>query len=145
MSRELIDSFKAFYADQKATDLTRLEEVYADRIRFRDPVHTISGIASLRDYMAAMYDNLTECRFEYLDELIGEQSAYIKWHMMFRHPRFNNRLITVRGITHVQFDEKIFFQEDVYDMGELVFEHLPILGGIIRWIKKRMAGLGQGA
>lgn len=145
MSKNLIELFKQFYADHEAMDLTSLEDVYAQNVVFRDPLHTIRGLPALRDYLAGMYENITECRFEYLDELVGESSAYIKWRMHFRHPKFKNKPITVRGISQIQFEEKIVFHEDVYDLGELIYDHVPVLGGATRWLKAKLAQGNQAA
>lgn len=141
----LISEFKKFYVNHNATDLTRLEEVYAESIVFRDPIHSIRGLPALRDYLAAMYENITECQFEYLDELVGEHSAYIKWNMHFRHPKFKNKPITVRGVSQIQFDQRITYHEDIYDLGELLYEHVPVLGGATRWIKGRLTHNGHAA
>ena len=135
---QVVSVFKGFYAHKEAMDLTRLEDIYSENIVFRDPLHGIRSIAALRDYLAAMYENLTECRFEYLDELIGVDSAYIKWNMHFRHPRFNNRLNTVRGVSQIQFNDRVIFHEDIYDLGELIYQHVPLLGGATRWLKRRI-------
>jgi hypothetical protein len=90
--------------------------------------------------MANLCANITECRFEYLDEAASEKSAYIKWIMNFRHPKFGNRLISVRGVSHIQFNQQgIYFHEDFYDMGAMVYEQVPILGKIVVWIKKQLA------
>jgi hypothetical protein len=82
---------------------------------------------------------LSECRIEYLDEIIGDRSAYVKWVMHYRHPRLGNRLISVRGVSHLKFSDKIDFQEDFYDMGAMLYEQLPLLGNVTRWLKLRLA------
>lgn len=145
MSKTLIEQFKQFYADDSAVNLARLDDIYADEVVFRDPLHMVRGLPALRDYLAAMYENVTECRFEYLDELIGDDSAYVKWRMYFRHPKFGNKPICVRGVSQVQFKSKIVYHEDVYDLGELIYEHVPLLGGATRWLKSRIAQGGQAA
>lgn len=135
----LIDEFKAFFRNLHQADLNGLEALYTPNIIFKDPVQEIRGRAQLQDYTASLCTNVTECRFEYLDELIAERSAYIKWIMHYRHPKLGKGLISVRGMTHVQFDEKgIYFHEDSYDLGALVYEQLPLLGVITRWLKRRM-------
>ena len=136
----MFSEFKTFYRDLHKSDLSRLDTVYTDDVIFKDPIHQIKGITPLQDYMAGLCLELTECRFEYLDELASDTSAYIKWVMHFRHPRFNNRPIQVRGMTHIQFDHRgIHYHEDIYDMGSMLYEQLPILGAVIRWLKQRLA------
>ena len=76
---------------------------------------------------------------ELLDEVIGEKTAYVKWVMHFRHPRLGNRLISVRGVSHLKYGEKIEYHEDFYDMGAMLYEQLPVLGNVTRWLKLRLA------
>jgi esterase/lipase superfamily enzyme len=135
----IVEKFKEFYQNKNATDLSKIDELYSDEIVFRDPIHQIRGLAALHDYMDDMYVNLSECRFEYLDQLVSVNSAYIKWNMHYRHPKFGNRLITVRGVSQINFDTSITFHEDIYDMGELIYEHVPLLGRVVRCLKHRLA------
>ena len=98
------------------------------------------GLVELEDYFTSMCADLSDCRFEYLDEVVGERSAYIKWMMHFKHPRLGNRLISVRGVSHLKLGEKIEYHEDFYDMGAMLYDQLPLLGNVTRWLKMRLAG-----
>ena len=136
---ELLNDFKKLYQNLNESSIARLDQVYTQEVKFKDPVHDIEGIVALQDYLSAQCEGITQCRFEYLDELVGDNSAYIKWIMRFRHTKLSNRLISVRGVSHIHFDEKIDFHEDLYDMGALLYEQVPLLGGITRWLKARLA------
>lgn len=137
---DILESLKRAYADMRRMDLAGLDRLYADDVIFRDPVTTIRGLPALQDYLAASVSDVPECRFEYLDQLSDAGSAYLKWIMHFRHPRLaGGEMIHVRGISHLQFNERIYFHEDSYDMGQLLYEHVPLLGGLNRWLKSRIA------
>ena len=138
-NKNLIAVFKRFFSDLQKAELSELGKIYADDIMFMDPVHKIRGLVELEDYFNSICADLSECRFEYLDELIVENSAYVKWIMHFRHPKLGKRLISVRGVSHLQFDEKISFHEDFYDMGAMLYEQLPLLGNVTRWLRLRLA------
>jgi hypothetical protein len=140
MAPSIIDSFKNTYRDLCAMDISRLDEVYSQQVVFRDPVHEIRGLALMQDYLAATMLNVSECRFEFLDQLHNEQTAYLKWNMHFRHPKLSaGKLLTVRGISQIQYDQRIFYHEDSFDMGQMVYEHIPVMGSLTRWLKTRMA------
>lgn len=137
-SNLLLNDFKQLYQNLDDTSISRLDQVYAPGVTFKDPVHDIEGLVALQDYLSAQSEGLTECRFEYLDELIGDNSAYIKWIMRFRHAKLGNRLISVRGVSHIHFSDKIDFHEDLYDMGALLYEQIPLVGTVTRWLKARL-------
>ena len=135
----LIERFKAFFKALHESDLSRLRSLYSDNIVFKDPVHEIRGLVELEDYFTSMCSDLTDCRFEYLDELVTDDAAYIKWMMHFKHPRLGNRLIHVRGVSHLEISDRIEFHEDFYDMGAMLYEQLPLLGNVTRWLRLRLA------
>ena len=62
--------------------------------------------------------------------------------MSFATPRLNaGETIHVDGITLLKVrDDAIFFHQDYYDLGQMVYEHVPILKFIINKIKAGMRG-----
>ena len=149
---ELIERFKSIYSRLDNTKAAcgkipanskqvLLDEVYSENVTFKDPVHQIEGLSAYRRYMDNMYSNVVGCEFTYHEHWIGENSASIKWDMLFRHRKLGNgKLITVRGITHVRFTDRIDYHEDVFDVGAMLYEHIPLLGRILLKIKARLAG-----
>ena len=135
----VVERFKDYFRVLHESDLSDLRNIYSDRIVFKDPVHEIRGLSDLEGYFTSMCADLSECRFEYLDELVSDSSAYIKWTMHFKHPRLGNRLISVRGVSHLQISGKIDYHEDFYDMGAMLYEELPLLGTVTRWLRLRLA------
>lgn len=138
MNTPLINAFKAFYKNLHQADLSQLDQLYAEEVIFKDPVHQIRGLVSLQDYFANVCIDLSECRFEYLDELHGDNSSYIKWMMHFKHPKLGDKAISVRGVSHLQWGEKIVYHEDFYDMGAMIYEQVPLLKFVIRSLKSRL-------
>lgn len=135
----LLNNFKAFYQNSGELHLEQIDALYTQDIEFRDPLHTILGILALKSYMKNLYANSRDIRFEYTDELYGENWATISWLMHFRHPSLaGGKLISVRGITQIRFTDRIFYHEDFYDLGAMIYQHVPILGRIIRFINQRI-------
>ena len=137
--KTLIEDFKSYFKALHESDLSRLRELYSEQIVFKDPVHEMRGLVELEDYFTSLCSDLSECRFEYLDEMLSAESAYVKWVMHFKHPRLGNRLISVRGVSHLKLDDKIEYHEDFYDMGAMLYEQLPLLGNVTRWLRLRLA------
>lgn len=119
-------------------EINTLDRIYDSNIIFKDPVGQIRGIDALHAYTENLCSNITEGRFEYLDQIVSQGNAYIKWNMYFKHPKLGDQLISVRGMSHLQFHEKIYYHEDVYDLGEMFYEHLPLIGTGVRWVKGKI-------
>jgi hypothetical protein len=135
----LVERFKAYFRILHESDLSQLHDIYAEQILFKDPVHEIRGLVELEDYFTSLCADLSDCRFEYLDEMVTDHAAYVKWMMHFKHPRLGNRLISVRGVSHLQLGDKIEYHEDFYDMGAMLYEQLPVIGKVTRWLRLRLA------
>lgn len=56
-----------------------------------------------------------------------------------RAPKAREGLISVRGVSHLQIANKVTFHEDFYDMGAMIYEQLPVIGGLTRWLRNRLA------
>ena len=136
--RPIVERFKAFYRDLSKLKLDDIETVYTPNIQFRDPATRIRGIEGLYTYLDNSCKPLLDGRFEYLDELVTQERAYIKWKLHFRHPRLGAKPIIVRGISHIHFNDLIHFHEDVYDLGALLYDHVPVLGRATHWLKARL-------
>ncbi|MCG6889730.1 MAG: nuclear transport factor 2 family protein [Gammaproteobacteria bacterium] len=135
----LVERFKSYFKILHESDLSQLRDIYAEQILFKDPVHEIRGLVELEDYFTSLCADLSDCRFEYLDEMVSDRAAYVKWMMHFKHPRLGNRLISVRGVSHLKLGDKIEYHEDFYDMGAMLYEQLPLIGNVTRWLRLRLA------
>ena len=140
MSPTLLNNFKNAYRDMLQMDLSRLDLLYAEDVQFRDPIHRVQGLPALQDYFSSVIADVEECRFEFLDQLLADQSAYFKWDMYLRHPRLSKgELIIVRGISQIQYEDRIYYHEDSYDVGQMFYEHVPVIGAMTRWLKLKVA------
>jgi len=131
--------FKQFYRrfDQHSFDM--LDKIYDKDVIFSDPIHTISGIETLKRYFEEMCGNLSHCRFEFIDEVLGDGNACFKWEMHYSHPSLkSNTPLSLMGATFIEYSDKIDTHEDFYDMGAMLYEHLPVLGSAVRLVKSRI-------
>lgn len=135
-----LDGFIDTYQQLTCNNLHLLAEVYHRDIRFEDPFHQVHGLQSLNDYFAGLYKNLISCGFTIDQVLHKDNQAAIYWQMTFCHPKLNGgNKITVEGHSFLQaIDNLIIYHRDYFDTSAMVYEHIPALGGVIRFIKQRM-------
>ena len=45
-------------------------------------------------------------------------------------------------MTHVRFDDqgRVLFHQDYWDAGSVVYERVPVLGSLVRFVKARVRG-----
>ena len=68
----------------------------------------------------------------------GSEAA-IYWQMHLRHKKINSgNTITVEGHSLLRRqDNRVIYHRDYFDIGSMIYEHLPVLGWIIRLIKRK--------
>jgi hypothetical protein len=126
--------FTKLHPDQEMA----LERVYAADIVFEDPLHRVEGLAQLQRYFARLNANLASCRFEFAEGLVGQGSAILPWTLHLSLRQRPRRLITVPGASWIRFERKVHSQRDYFDAGALIYEQVPVLGPLIRWIKSKV-------
>ncbi len=139
---EFLYAFAERFAQLDASNLDRLGELYSDDILFRDPLHEVHGLAALQAYFAALYANVNELRFEFHGiEQSAMDAGYLRWTMRYRHPRLRGgELIAVEGCSYLRWRDGMVCQHrDYFDAGALLYEHVPVLGTLIGWLKRRLA------
>jgi len=136
-----LDDFLAVYHRLTADNLDLLERIYAADIEFCDPAHEIRGLDALRRYFAELYRNVDSIGFSFQRQHLIDSEAYLSWRMSLRHPKLaRGRMIEVDGLSYLQFDDsgKVRYHRDYFDLGAMLYEHLPLLGSLIKSIKRRL-------
>ncbi|MGI1943576.1 nuclear transport factor 2 family protein [Shewanella glacialipiscicola] len=136
----LVDNFIELYQALNKNNLHLLGQVYGDDIIFTDPMHQISGLESLTQYFAKLYENVQHIQFEIKEVQQSDGQASLFWQMQYRHPKLNKgQLISVDGMSQLKFNDKIYFHRDYFDLGQMLYEQVPFVGGLIRLLKTRAA------
>ncbi|HEY8568465.1 nuclear transport factor 2 family protein [Microbulbifer sp.] len=139
----LLQRLEHLYADFLAADPSDISEVYAENVIFRDPVHELHGLPAVQDYFAGMAVNLRECRFVFDQTLTNGDQASLWWTMHYRHPRLaGGKPLTLRGASLLSIDpnlQRVVLHEDIYDLGAMVYEQIPLLGTVVNVVKRRLA------
>lgn len=138
---DLIEELSAYYRDFLSGDPGQLSRFYREDLVFRDPLHELHGLESVRRYFLEMREGLTRCEFEFDDGSVAQGSACLPWQMHYAHRALNGgRPMVLRGCSLLKFDERIYYHEDFYDLGAMIYERVPLLGALVRGVKKRVKG-----
>lgn len=138
---KFLEDFLQNYQRLDDQNLNLLPTMYTEGIRFVDPAHEIIGIDALHQYFKNLYANVEEINFSFSSPLTGDREAYIRWTFHFLHQRLKkNGSITVNGASYLRFADgyRVCYHRDYFDLGELVYEQLPVLGKMVKTIKKRL-------
>lgn len=134
-----LSNFCKFYSNLAIDNLTDLSAIYDKQAVFEDPIHKVSGLDNISIYFQKMLANTAYCRFQINSHIEQDGQAYIRWLMSFSHPRLNKgKEINVPGVSYIEFDHRVTYHRDYMDMGNMVYEHVAILGAVIRKVKSEM-------
>ena len=120
--------------------LPELAALYTDSARFKDPFNEVFGTAAINHIFAHMFENLAEPRFVVQQRLVDGAQVFLVWEMHFRFKRFDTTSAQViRGGSHLLLsaDGRIQDHRDYWDAAEELYEKLPLLGSLMRYLKKR--------
>ncbi|NNN47128.1 nuclear transport factor 2 family protein [Vibrio sp. 2-2(8)] len=135
-----VESVAQVYRQLNKENLPLLRQVYHDNVLFEDAAHRIEGWRALSDYFARLYQNVERCDFTIHDHQQVGDCGFLTWTMSLQHPRLaRGKLIHVQGMSHLKFqDNQVIYHRDYFDLGEMLYEHIPLLGSVIRSIKQRL-------
>ncbi len=138
---DLAQRFTRFYSALGPDSLAGLTDVYAPSVTFIDPVTSHQGLQALNSYFLRLLSNTTACQFSIGRMHFGDSDGWVTWTMNYRHPRLNRGdWIAVEGVSVVAMQSnRIVFQRDYYDMGEMIYERVPLLGRLVRLLRERLS------
>ena len=116
-----------------------LSDIYTDDVWFKDPFNEVHGIAPVRHVFTHMFDQLDAPRFVVTHSMLQEDHAFLTWDFLFRMRRFSSDEQCIRGATHIRFaaDGRVNYHRDYWDAAEELYEKLPVVGALMRWLKAR--------
>ncbi len=136
----LAQRVKEAYLSIGSENVADLESLYTSDIHFEDPSHAVQGKRSLMRYLHKQFSNVSKCSFKFHSSIASETDIFLAWTMFFNHPQLRGGdTIRVEGSSYLRTrNGKIYYHRDYFDMGAMLYEHLPLLGRIIQRLKQRL-------
>ena len=136
-------SARKFFEQLNKDTLYLVDDFYDEHVRFVDPVSLIDSRPAIKDYYARLYRNVISVRFDFKEEIVQEKSLILVWTMHLVSRMNSGQPMSVQGVSHIKFggrEGKAVYHRDYFDMGEFVYERIPVLSSLIRLIKNQFCG-----
>jgi ketosteroid isomerase-like protein len=129
----------ALFETLTPADTARLGEFYAPEVRFKDPFNEVQGVAAVQRVFDHMFTALDDPRFVVHEIVVQGDRCFLSWDFLFRFKRHDRALQTVRGGSLLVLDPsgRITLHRDYWDAAEELYEKLPAVGALMRWLKRR--------
>lgn len=131
----------AFFESIALDNVHQLAQIYTDDAWFKDPFNEVQGLPAIERIFAHMFAQVDGPRFVVTQQVLQGEHAFLTWDFLFRMKRFARDEQCIRGATHVRFapDGRVAMHRDYWDAAEELYEKLPVLGGLMRVLKKAAA------
>jgi hypothetical protein len=127
-----------FYETLSLQSVPQVAALYDPQARFKDPFNEVVGHAPIIHIFEHMFKQLDAPRFVVTSSIVQGEEAFLVWDFQFRMKRWNDALQTIRGATHIRFgwNGLVLVHRDYWDAAEELYEKLPLLGGLMRVLKR---------
>ena len=127
------------YENLRPETIDNLVELYAKDALFKDPFNEVQGEDAIRAIFIHMFSTVNEPRFKVTHHLRDANTAYLSWDFHLRFKRWSNAEQIIRGCTFIEFNSEglIKSHRDYWDAAEELYEKLPAIGSLMRFLKQR--------
>lgn len=139
---EALARFEAVFHNLTSDGLTaHIQAAYAEELFFNDTLHTFASRAELQEYLGRTGERLQHMEVRILGWSRQDNEFYVRWLMNTGYRVMGrDRDVTTVGMTHLRFDSegRIAMHQDFWDSTQGLYEQIPLLGGVLRWIRGRL-------
>lgn len=137
------EKIKYTFDNLRSDNIQILDDFYAKDTQFIDPIGTHEGLDSVKSYYKNLYKNVNAISFTYKDIVSSGNTHVLVWTMALSANGLNNgQPILLEGNSYIKFNDNnlVIYHRDYFDMGEFIYEHIPLLGWTVKKIKNKLRG-----
>lgn len=118
--------------------LERVGNIYAIEAVFIDPFNHLTGLASVRAVYQHMFDTLKQPRFVITTTVVNVRQAFMTWDFLFE---CRGQAQKISGCTQFELNDQglIVLHRDYWDAAQQVYEKIPVLGSVVRMIRRKLS------
>ncbi|MCE4556499.1 nuclear transport factor 2 family protein [Roseateles cellulosilyticus] len=133
-TRRLVDAYTRLTRDS----LPALLALYDETAAFKDPFNDVRGRRAIGRIFEQMFDELVDPRFVVQVAASEGDEAFLTWELHF--VRACGDVLKIRGATHLRHGPGgVVLHRDYWDAAEELYAQLPLLGVLMRALRRRLA------
>jgi steroid delta-isomerase len=129
-----------FFERLTRDDVAHLHLIYSSDASFKDPFNEVQGHAAIATVFEHMYATLDAPHFRIDDIALAGDCCLLTWDFAFRFKGGHGvGEQHIRGASRLEFGPQglVVSHRDYWDAAEELYEKLPLLGPLMRWLKRR--------
>jgi steroid delta-isomerase len=139
MNQHAFENYIRFFETLTPESLDQLDHLFIANARFKDPFNDVVGTGEIRKIFQHMFTSTQDSRFVVDDFASTDNILYLHWHYYFKTKQ--GKQWEIPGMSRVFFDDagKVTEHVDYWDPAESIYEKLPVLGGLMRVLKRKLS------
>jgi hypothetical protein len=136
--QEHLKALIEFFNNITIDSANHISDFYTADAYFKDPFNEVRGVEKITPIFTHMFAQVDGPRFVVTGHVLQDEQAFLTWNFLFRMKRFSTDEQCIRGATHIRFanDGRVEFHRDYWDAAEELYEKLPVLGALMRGLKR---------
>lgn len=136
-----LDRLVSFYQTLTPASVARFAEFYSADAFFKDPFNEVRGVEAIARIFRHMFRQIDAPRFVITTRVADASGALLIWELHYRLRLWGKeKPQVIHGASHLEFtpDGKVSHHRDYWDAAEELYTQFPLLGGLMRSLKKRL-------
>lgn len=140
-AEQATERLRHFFETISLDTVAHVRALYAPTAWFKDPFNEVKGVAAIENIFRHMFEQVQTPHFVIHDTALQDNGAFLTWDFRFRRKGRHGDIEIIRGATHVRYDRygRVTYHRDYWDAAEELYAKLPILGGLMRFLRRRLA------
>jgi hypothetical protein len=137
-----VDRIIHFFETLEPPSVATMSSIYTEDAYFKDPFNEVRRVQDIQAIFTRMFEALEGPRFVVTNRLCEGGQVMLEWDFHFRIRSFRPaRAWRVHGVSHLRLaaDGRVSYHRDFWDTGEELYAHLPGIGAVVRFLRRRMA------
>jgi len=142
MNPSPVDSLVTFFETVHLESIADFPHYYSEDAYFKDPFNEVRGVPAIQRVFTHMFSQVVEPLFKIIERVVDENAAMLVWEFHYRIAIFGReQKLTIHGTSHLKFNAegKVYWHRDYWDAAEELYARLPVVGLLMRGLKKVMA------
>ena len=130
-----------FFETLTPHSVAQLGQIYDPQARFTDPFNDVVGVAAITHIFEHMFVSLQHPRFVVTQQVLQGSQCFLTWEFRFCFKGYKaGQEQVILGASHLVLSNAglITAHRDYWDAAQELYEKLPVLGSLMRWLKKRV-------
>jgi predicted ester cyclase len=131
------DRYRRYLEGLSPETLGALGDFVTPDVHFKDPFNDVNGVEAMRRVLGHMFENVRDIRFTVSHMATDGNVCFMSWRF---DGQLRDRAWSFNGTSVVSFnaDGRVIEHIDHWDAAGDFYEHLPVIGHLLRFVRRRL-------